>query len=63
MRVAWPSPGSEPARHRCQGGHIDSRDGVPEACYFVLPDDYAVEPNVLYRSVEDDLHGPEYKPS
>ena len=47
MRVAWPSPGSEPARCRYQGGYIGSRDGVPEACYFVLPDEYAVKPNVL----------------
>ena len=50
MRVAWPSPGSEPERRRCQGGYIGSRDGVPEAYSFVLPDDYAVEPDVLYRS-------------
>ena len=40
------------------GWYIGSRDGVPEASYFVLPDYYAVTPAVLYRSVEDDLHGP-----
>ncbi len=59
MRAAGPSPGSEPARRRCQGGYIGSHDGVPEAYSFVLPDDYAGEPDALYRSVEDDLlHGP-----
>lgn len=40
------------------GWYIGSRDGVPEASYFVLPDYYAVTPTVLYRSVEDDLRGP-----
>ena len=40
------------------GWYIGSRDGVPEASYFVLPDYYAVGPAVLYRSVQDDLHGP-----
>ena len=59
MRVAWPSTGSEPARRRGQGGYIGSRDAVHEGCYWILPDEYAVKPNVLYRSVEDDLlHGP-----
>jgi hypothetical protein len=40
------------------GWYIGSRDGVPEASYFVLPDYYAAKPDVLYRSVEDDLSGP-----
>ena len=42
------------------GWYVGSRGGVPEASYFVLPDYYAVkpEPDVLYRSVEADLHGP-----
>ena len=59
MRAAGPSPGSEPARRRCQGGYIGSHDGVPEAYSLILPDEYVGEPDVLYRSVEDDLlHGP-----
>ena len=40
------------------GWYIGSRDGMPEASYFVLPDYYAAKPAVLYRSVEDDLRGP-----
>ena len=40
------------------GWYIGSRDGVHEASFFVLPDYYAANPNVLYRSVEDDLYGP-----
>ena len=40
------------------GWYIGSRDGIPEASYFVLPDYYAVTPTVLYRSVENDLYGP-----
>jgi len=42
------------------GWYIGSRDGEAEASYFVLPDYYAVkpEPDVLYRSVDDDLQGP-----
>lgn len=40
------------------GWYIGSRDGVHEASYFVLPDYYTVNPDVLYRSLENDLHGP-----
>jgi hypothetical protein len=40
------------------GWYIGSRDGVPEASYFVLPDHYTAKPDVLYRSLEDDLYGP-----
>jgi hypothetical protein len=42
------------------GWYIGSRDGEAEASYFVLCDYYAVkpEPDVLYRSVDDDLQGP-----
>ena len=51
MREAWRSPGSEPAARHCQGSGIDSRRSVPEAYSFVLPDDCAVEPDLL-RLVE-----------
>ena len=40
------------------GWYIGLRDGVSEASYFTLLDYYAVTPAVLYRSIEDELHGP-----
>ncbi len=39
------------------GWYIGSRDGVPEASYFVLPDHYTTKPDVLHRSLEDDPYG------
>ena len=40
------------------GWYIGLRDGLPEASYFTLLDYYAAKPAVLYRSIEDELHGP-----
>jgi hypothetical protein len=44
--------------HDVYGWYIGTRDGVPEASYFMLPGYYAGRTDVLCRSVEDDLHGP-----
>lgn len=39
------------------GWYVGMRDGVDEASYFMLPRYLGHGPDVLYRSVEDDLHG------
>ena len=39
------------------GWYLGAHDGRIEASYFVLPDHYASTPEVLYRSVENDISG------
>jgi len=50
--VLWFADGSD-----IYGWYIGTRDGVPEASYFMLPKYYADQPDVLYRSVHDDVFG------
>jgi hypothetical protein len=40
------------------GWYIGSHDGLDEASYFMLPDYYSTQPDVLYRSTQDDLDAP-----
>ena len=40
------------------GWYIGSHGSLFEASYFTLLDYYAEKPAVLYRSIEDELHGP-----
>ncbi|MFZ5542210.1 MAG: hypothetical protein ACOZJZ_01540 [Pseudomonadota bacterium] len=40
------------------GWYIGSRDGVPEASFFMLPAFYTGRPVALYRTVLDDVYGP-----
>lgn len=39
------------------GWYVGTRDGVDEASYFMLPGYRGPGPDVLYRSLEDDLYG------
>lgn len=40
------------------GWYVGMRDGVDECSYFMLPADTGDRPDVLYRSLEDDVRGP-----
>ncbi|HET9643016.1 MAG TPA: hypothetical protein VFP68_06600 [Burkholderiaceae bacterium] len=39
------------------GWYAGTRDGDTHASYFMLPNYYADQPDILYRSVQDDVYG------